>query len=133
MPDLTRHPEAFEKTGFWLQFIPIKIGAGMTAFMKTVVFGQTLINRYAGELTQNYHQYWVERNFIEKEDIYGQAQIFLKVGSRVFIIDLGSHGHTRLLRGVSGGVSGAGSHKAGLRQCAHRPGIDWRILDKTGV
>ncbi len=43
MPDLIRHPEGFESTGFRLEFIPMKIGAGMTTFMKTVVYGQTLI------------------------------------------------------------------------------------------
>jgi hypothetical protein len=43
MPDLIRHPEALEKTGFRLEFIPTKIGAGMTLFMKTVVYRQTLI------------------------------------------------------------------------------------------
>jgi hypothetical protein len=30
MPDLIRHPEGFEMTGFRLEFIPMKIGAGMT-------------------------------------------------------------------------------------------------------
>ncbi len=30
MPDLIRHPEALERTGFRLEFIPMKIGAGMT-------------------------------------------------------------------------------------------------------
>jgi hypothetical protein len=30
MPDLIRHPEGLEKTGFRLEFIPKKIGAGMT-------------------------------------------------------------------------------------------------------
>jgi hypothetical protein len=30
MPDLIRYPEAFQKTGFRLEFIPMKIGAGMT-------------------------------------------------------------------------------------------------------
>ena len=30
MPDLIRHPETFEKIGFRLEFIPMKIGAGMT-------------------------------------------------------------------------------------------------------
>ena len=50
MPDLRslprtlirRHPEGFESTGFWLEFIPMKIGAGMTTFMKAVVYGRTL-------------------------------------------------------------------------------------------
>jgi len=36
MPDLIRHPEGLEKTGFRLEFIPMKIGAGMTPFWKTV-------------------------------------------------------------------------------------------------
>ncbi len=35
MPDLIRHPEGIEKTGFRLEFIPIKIGAGMTTFLQT--------------------------------------------------------------------------------------------------
>ena len=43
MPDLIRHPEGLERTGFRLEFIPMKIGAGMTTFIKTVVYGQTLI------------------------------------------------------------------------------------------
>jgi hypothetical protein len=30
MPDLILHPEALDKTGFRLEFIPMKIGAGMT-------------------------------------------------------------------------------------------------------
>ncbi len=34
MPDLIRHLEALEKTGFRLEFVPMKIGAGMTPFMK---------------------------------------------------------------------------------------------------
>jgi hypothetical protein len=29
-------------TGFRLEFIPMKIGAGMTTFLKAVVYGQTL-------------------------------------------------------------------------------------------
>ena len=53
MPDLRSlsrtlirgHPEGLESTGFRLQFIPMKIGAGMTTFMKTVVYGQTLIKK----------------------------------------------------------------------------------------
>jgi hypothetical protein len=53
MPDLIRHPETFEKTGCArllrsfrlpsvarLELIPMKIGAGMTAFTKTMVYGQ---------------------------------------------------------------------------------------------
>jgi hypothetical protein len=34
MPDLIRHPETNEDTGFWLEFIPMEIGAGMTTFCK---------------------------------------------------------------------------------------------------
>ena len=30
------HPEVLEKTGFRLEFIPMKIGAGMTTFLETV-------------------------------------------------------------------------------------------------
>ncbi len=30
MPDLIRHPESLEKTGFRLEFTPVKTGAGMT-------------------------------------------------------------------------------------------------------
>jgi hypothetical protein len=30
MPGLIRHPETLESTGFGLEFIPMKIGAGMT-------------------------------------------------------------------------------------------------------
>jgi len=30
IPDLIRYPEGFERTGFRLEFIPMKIGAGMT-------------------------------------------------------------------------------------------------------
>jgi hypothetical protein len=32
MPDLIRHPETHENTGFRLEFIPMEIGAGMTTF-----------------------------------------------------------------------------------------------------
>jgi hypothetical protein len=32
MPDLIRHPENLEDTGFRLEFIPMKSGAGMTPF-----------------------------------------------------------------------------------------------------
>ena len=45
MPGLNRHPEGLERTRFRLEFIPMKFGAGMTTFMKTVVYGQTLINK----------------------------------------------------------------------------------------
>jgi len=34
---------ALQKTGFRLEFIPMKIGAGMTSIMKTVLYGWTLI------------------------------------------------------------------------------------------
>jgi lactate dehydrogenase-like 2-hydroxyacid dehydrogenase len=37
------YPEALQKTGFRLQFIPMKIGAGVTFIMKTQVYGWTLI------------------------------------------------------------------------------------------
>gem|GEM_PF-2587683 len=30
MPDLIRHPECLERTGLRLEFIPMKIGAGVT-------------------------------------------------------------------------------------------------------
>jgi hypothetical protein len=53
MLDLIRHPEGFESTGCArslrslrlpsvarLEFIPMKIGTGMTTFIKTVVYGQ---------------------------------------------------------------------------------------------
>ena len=51
MPDLRNlprtlirgHPEGLESPGFRLEFIPMKIGAGMTTFIKTVVYGQTLM------------------------------------------------------------------------------------------
>jgi len=36
MPDLIRHLERLERTGFRLEFIPMKIGAGMTTFLDTV-------------------------------------------------------------------------------------------------
>ena len=36
MPDLIRHPEGFEKTGFRLEFTPLQNGAGMTTFLDTV-------------------------------------------------------------------------------------------------
>jgi len=61
MPNLTRHPEAVPtkvgnhlkdwvpvftgNPGFRLEFIPMKIGAGMRPFMKTVVYGQTLFKK----------------------------------------------------------------------------------------
>ena len=36
MPDLIPHPEDLEKTGFRLEFILVKTGAGMTTFLETV-------------------------------------------------------------------------------------------------
>jgi len=42
MPDLIRHPEALEKTGFRLEFIPMKIGAGMTILVERAIYKQTL-------------------------------------------------------------------------------------------
>jgi hypothetical protein len=42
MPDLIRHPESFESTGFRLEFIPMKIGAGMTILIEGVIYEQTL-------------------------------------------------------------------------------------------
>jgi hypothetical protein len=35
MPDLIRHPEALEDPGCRLEFIPVKIGAGMTTFYES--------------------------------------------------------------------------------------------------
>ncbi len=43
MPDLIRHPESPEDTGFRLEFIPMKIGAGMTTFWRLIAYGQALI------------------------------------------------------------------------------------------
>jgi len=36
MLDVIRHAEGLEKTGFRLEFIPMKIGAGMTTFSETI-------------------------------------------------------------------------------------------------
>jgi len=44
MPDLIRHPEGLERTGFRLEFIPMKIGAGMTILIKTAIYKQTLVS-----------------------------------------------------------------------------------------
>jgi hypothetical protein len=33
MPDWIRHPEGLESVGFRVEFIPMKIGAGMTTFI----------------------------------------------------------------------------------------------------
>ena len=43
MPDLIRHLEAFQSTGFRLEFIPMKIGAGMTILIEDVIYKQTLV------------------------------------------------------------------------------------------
>jgi hypothetical protein len=34
MPDLIRHPEGFEKTGFQPEFIPTKVGTRMTFYYR---------------------------------------------------------------------------------------------------
>jgi hypothetical protein len=39
------HPEGFESTGFRLEFIPMKIGTGMTILIETVIYKQTLIRK----------------------------------------------------------------------------------------
>jgi len=44
MPDLIRHPGGLERTGFRLEFIPMKIGAGMTILIEAAIYKQTLIN-----------------------------------------------------------------------------------------
>jgi hypothetical protein len=36
MPDVIRHPEGLEKTGFRLEFIQVKTGAGMTTFSEII-------------------------------------------------------------------------------------------------
>jgi hypothetical protein len=38
MPDLIRHPECPERPGFRLEFIPMKIGAGMTLLFQDGIF-----------------------------------------------------------------------------------------------
>jgi hypothetical protein len=38
MPDLIRHPESPAKTGFRLEFIPMKIGAGTTSLTEGIVY-----------------------------------------------------------------------------------------------
>ena len=59
MPDLIRHPDVVptkvgnhlkdwvlvftENPGFRLEFIPMKIGAGMTILIKTAIYKKTLI------------------------------------------------------------------------------------------
>jgi hypothetical protein len=43
MPDLIRHPGGLERTGFRLEFIPMKFGAGMTILIGAVIYKQTLI------------------------------------------------------------------------------------------
>ena len=42
MPDLIRHPEGLERTGFRLEFIPVETGAGMTLLIEDGIYGQTL-------------------------------------------------------------------------------------------
>ena len=42
MPDLIRHPEGLERTGFRLEFIPMKIGAGMRVLIEEAIYKQTL-------------------------------------------------------------------------------------------
>jgi hypothetical protein len=54
MPDLRSlprtlirgHPEDLERTGFRLEFIPMKIGAGMTILIEGAIYKQTLIKRF---------------------------------------------------------------------------------------
>ena len=36
MPDMIRHPEGLQRSGFRLEFILMKIGTGMTTFSETV-------------------------------------------------------------------------------------------------
>jgi hypothetical protein len=69
---LIRHPESLERTGFRLEFIPMKIGAGMTTFMKTVVYGQTLINlkSYPSVIIFDL------KVFLDEEIRYGKFRIF---------------------------------------------------------
>ena len=52
MPDLIRHPEGLKRTGFRLEFIPMKIGAGMTILTEAAIYKQTL-NRSASFLPPN--------------------------------------------------------------------------------
>ena len=42
MPDLIRHPEGLESSGFRLEVIPMKIRAGMTTLIEEVICKQTL-------------------------------------------------------------------------------------------
>jgi hypothetical protein len=44
MPDLIRHPEGLERAGFRLEFIPMKIGAGMTILIEMAIYKQILNN-----------------------------------------------------------------------------------------
>jgi hypothetical protein len=41
---IRRHPEGLESTGFRLEFIPTKIGAGMTTFVKLAAVGSGSIS-----------------------------------------------------------------------------------------
>jgi len=43
MPDLIRHPECVERTGFRLEFIPIKIGAGMAVLIPAAIYKSTRV------------------------------------------------------------------------------------------
>jgi len=45
MPDLIRQPEDLERTGFRLEFIPMKIGAGMTILIEMAIYKQTPIKQ----------------------------------------------------------------------------------------
>jgi hypothetical protein len=42
MPELIRHPEGLERTGFRLEFIPMKIWTGMTILIEAAIYKQTL-------------------------------------------------------------------------------------------
>ena len=72
MPDSIRHPEGLERTGFRLGFIPMKIGAGMTTFMKTVIYGQTLINLKSYPTVIIFDL----KVFLDEEIRYGKFRIF---------------------------------------------------------
>ena len=65
MPDLIRHPEGLGSTGFRLEFIPMKIGAGMTILIEGVIYKQTLINSSFG---QNHFQ---KGNLKNEEEAFG--------------------------------------------------------------
>jgi len=53
MPDLIRHPESLERTGFRLKFIPMKIGAGMTTLIEAAIYEQTLSRRKEAKKMKN--------------------------------------------------------------------------------